>query len=185
MAESELIEHSKRGDSECFNKLVESYQRLVYTLALRMRGDGQAAEDASQDAFLLAWRKIGGFRGGSFKAWLLRITANICRDQLRKMKRHPQVSLDAMAVAPGPSFPVSESAEDHARRLGLSEEIGNGLLTLPWEQRLAVILCDVWGMSYEEMAHIMKCSLGTVKSRLSRGRAQLRDYLREMGTFPS
>jgi RNA polymerase sigma-70 factor (ECF subfamily) len=182
--ESELIEHSKQGDPECFNKLVETYQGLVYNLALRMLGDAQAAEDAAQDAFFSAWRKIGGFRGGNFKAWLLRITANICRDQLRKVKRHPTVSLDAMAVEPNSLSSLSQSTEDYARRLELSEEIGNGLLSLPWEQRLAIILCDVWGMNYEEMAQVMGCSLGTVKSRLSRGRAQLRDYLRERGTFP-
>ncbi|MCX6000000.1 MAG: RNA polymerase sigma factor, partial [Chloroflexi bacterium] len=164
--DGELVRKSKDGDLDSFNQLVESYQKLVYNIGLRMLGDSQAAEDACQDAFLSAWRNLAGFRGGNFKAWLLRIASNVCRDQLRKRKRHPTTSLDGLPFEPeGP--PSSESPEDRVLRLELRDEIQKGLSMLPHEQRLAVILCDVQGLSYEEASQVMGCSLGTVRSRLS------------------
>jgi RNA polymerase sigma-70 factor (ECF subfamily) len=178
--DSELIQWSKKGDLDSFNRLVESYQRAVYNLALQMLGDRQAAEDASQEAFFSAWRGIGAFRGGSFKAWMLRITANVCRDHLRKRK--PTSSLEELSI----EFEVSnstESPEDYALRLDMRAQIQRGLASLPSEQRLAVVLSDIQGLSYEEIAQVMGCSLGTVRSRLSRGRARLRDYLVQKGTF--
>jgi RNA polymerase sigma-70 factor (ECF subfamily) len=181
--ESQLIERSKSGDLDSFNTLVESYQRVVYNLALRMLGERQAAEDASQDAFLAAWRGIDRFRGGSFKAWLLRITSNTCRDQMRKLRRNPTSSLEAMPCEPE-TPPSTESPEEYVLRRELGEQIQRGLDNLPADQRLAVILCDMQGLTYEEIAKVMDCSLGTVRSRLSRGRARLRDYLVKMGTFP-
>jgi len=181
--EDELIRGSKEGDLGSFNKLVEIYQRMAYNLALRMLGDSHAAEDATQDAFLSAWRSIGSFRGGNFKAWLLRITANVCRDHLRKLKRRSFTSLEAMLLEPE-GLPSSESPEDYVLRREIGEQIQKGLASLPSEQRLAVILSDIQGLSYEEMSQVMDCSLGTVRSRLSRGRAQLRDYLVERELFP-
>jgi len=172
------------GDLDSFNQMVEMYQRQVYNLALRMLGNPEAAEDATQDAFFSAWRSISGFRGGKFRAWLLSITANICRDQLRKLKRHPSISLEALLPEPE-NLPSDESVEDYVLRRELGEEIQKGLASLPQEQRLAIILSDIQGLSYEEIAQIMDCSMGTVKSRLSRGRVQLRDYLSKKGTFPS
>jgi len=183
MDDSELVKLSKQGDLDSFNRLVESYQGAVYNLALRMLGNRQSAEDASQDAFVSAWRNIGKFRGGSFKAWLLSITANTCRDQLRKRKRNPTISIEELPVEPaGP--PSQELPEDYALRRELGEQIQRGLATLPSDQRLAVILSDIQGLSYEEIAQVMGCSLGTVRSRLSRGRARLRGYLAQSGTFP-
>ncbi|OGO05482.1 MAG: hypothetical protein A2Y91_04055 [Chloroflexi bacterium RBG_13_54_8] len=185
MDDSDLIKHSKEGDLDSFNRLVESYQGLVYNLALRMVGDRQTAEDASQDAFLSAWKNIGGFRGGrggSFRAWLLCIVANVCRDQLRKGKRNPTASLEALPVEPE-AMSSSESPEEYTLRREMMEQIQEGLAALSPEQRMAVILSDIQGFSYEEMSQAMKCSLGTVRSRLSRGRARLRDYLVQKGTF--
>jgi len=182
--EDDLIRGSKEGDLDSFNKLVEIYQRQAYNLALRMLGNSEAAADATQDAFFSAWRNISSFRGGKFKAWLLSITANVCRDQLRKLKRQPSVSLEALPLEPE-NLPSTESVEDYVLRRELGEEIQRGLDSLPREQRLAVILSDIQGLSYEEIAQAMGCSLGTVKSRLSRGRVQLRDYLSKKGTFPS
>jgi len=172
--EQELIQRSKQGDLDSFNRLVESYQGLVYNLALRMLGNSETAEDAAQDAFFSAWRRIGSFRGGNFRAWLLRITANVCRDQLRKLKHHHSTSLEALLIEPE-GLPSSESPEDYALRREVGEQIQKGLSGLPSEQRLAVVLSDIQGLSYEEIAQVMGCSLGTVRSRLSRGRAQLRD----------
>jgi len=181
--EDELIRGSKEGDLDSFNRLVESYQRMAYNLALRMLGHSHAAEDATQEAFFSAWRSIGSFRGGNFRAWLLRITANVCRDHLRKLKRHPLTSLDAMPLEPE-GLSSSESPEDYVLRREIGEHIQRGLASLPLEQRLTVILSDIQGLSYEEIAQVMGCSLGTVRSRLSRGRAQLRDYLVERELFP-
>lgn len=188
MDEDELIQRSKGGDLDCFNRLVEHYQGQVYNLALRMLGDAQSADDATQDAFFSAWRAVRRFRRGNFRAWLLRITANTCRDRLRTLKRHPTVSLDAMVVEPDLSSSTSkylEDPDDYVHRVELGEEIRNGLADLPPEQRLVVILSDIQGLSYEEIAQVAGCSLGTVKSRLSRGRSCLRDYLCQRGTFPT
>jgi len=181
--DQELIERSKQGDLDSFNWLVESYRGPVYNLALRMLGDSQGAEDAAQDAFISAWRHISSFKGGNFRAWLLRITANACRDQLRKLKHHHSTSLEALPIEPE-GLSSRESPEDYALRREVGEQIQKGLDSLSSEQRLAVVLSDIQGLSYEEIAQVMDCSLGTVKSRVSRGRAQLRDYLLERELFP-
>ncbi len=180
--DTELVEKSKRGDLDSFNQLVERYQRMAYNLALRMLADPAAAEDATQDALFSAWKNIKGLRGGNFRAWLLRITANACRDQLRRLKRRPVIPLESLPFEP-PAPPTSESPEDYVLRREVQAQIQEGLASLPSEQRLAVILCDIQGLSYEEIASVMKCSVGTVKSRISRGRGQLRDYLQRKGNF--
>ena len=175
MDESDLVRASQDGDLDSFNELVRLYQRMAYNLAFRMLGDSQAAEDATQEAFFSAWRNIRRFRGGSFKAWVMQITANACRDQMRRLRRRPVVPLESLAEdIPAPS---TESPEDCALRRETGEQIQRGLATLSHQQRVAIVLCDVQGLSYEEVAEVMKCSVGTVKSRISRGRAQLRDYL--------
>ena len=176
MEEDELIERSREGDVDCFNRLVERYQQEVYNLCLRMLGNAHAAEDASQDAFISAFKGMTKFRGGSLRAWLLRIAANACRDQLRLLRRRRTTSLDALPFelewdrhAPSP--------EEYALSRELGREIGTALSALPADQRLAVILRDIMGLEYEEIAQATGSSLGTVKSRLSRGRARLRNHL--------
>ena len=179
MDEHDLISRSKSGDVEAFNLLVEQYQRLVYNLALRMLGSAEAAEDASQDTFLSVYRAIGGFRGGSFKSWVLRIAANSCHDKLRVARRYRVVSLDTLMLDPDdlPESNNNESPEDYALRRELGRFLSEGLTHLPEDQRLVVVLSDVQGLSYEEVAQVAGCSLGTVKSRLNRGRTRLRDFL--------
>jgi RNA polymerase sigma-70 factor (ECF subfamily) len=183
MDEIELIRASQDGDLDSFNELVRRYQKLAYNVAFRMLGDTQAAEDATQEAFFSAWRNIRRFRGGSFKAWVLQITANASRDQLRRLKRRPVVPLESLPYDP-PSV-STESPEDYAIRKEIGEHVQRGLTTLSHEQRMAVILCDIQGLSYEEVAEAMGCSLGTVKSRLSRGRTHLRDYFVKMELIPT
>lgn len=185
-AEARHILASQKGDLDSFNKLVESHQRQVYNLALRMLGTAQAAEDVTQEAFLSAFRAIRGFRGGNFRAWLLRIAANACYDQLRRARRRSTISLEGLMADPAAAeLPAiaspGESPEDRLQRLELAQVISSCLMRLPTEQRLVVILCDVQGLSYEEAAQAAGCSLGTVKSRLSRGRAHMRDLLRQQG----
>jgi RNA polymerase sigma-70 factor (ECF subfamily) len=177
--DSALATRARTGDLAAFNALVETHQDAVYGLCLRMLASSHAAEDVTQDVFLAAYRRIDSYRGGVFRAWLLRIAANACTDELRRRRRRPQVSLDE---ATGDGSPLdlpdeSESPEESVLRGELSRYIQAGLMALPPDQRAAVVLCDVQGLSYEEVSAALHVSLGTVKSRLSRGRARLRDLL--------
>jgi RNA polymerase sigma factor (sigma-70 family) len=155
------------------------HQDVVYGLCLRMLASSHAAEDVTQDVFLSAYRRIDSFRGGVFRAWLLRIAANACTDELRRRKRRPQVSLDDSGEdgSPLPLVDESESPEESLLRGELSRYIQAGLMALPADQRTVVVLCDVQGLSYEEISEALSVSLGTVKSRLSRGRGRLRELL--------
>ena len=183
MDEKVLIDAARQGDVGSFNQLVLSYQSMAYNVAYRILSDGDAAADATQDAFLSAFKAIGKFRGGSFKAWLLRIVTNACYDQLRLKQRRPTASLDALLVLePAPIRSLTdpqESPEQYALRQELSGAIQVGIGTLPADQRVALILSDVQGLSYQEIAEATGVSLGTVKSRLSRARGKLRDFLLE------
>ena len=176
--ESHLIQRSQQGELDAFNQLVECYQRQVYNLALRMLSDESLAQDATQEAFISAYRAIGGFRGGNFRSWVLRITANACRDLLRAAKARRSISLDALELSPE-SLPTSreESPEDHTLRMELGREIQRGLKALSSNHRLVLVLIDIQGFSYEEAAQVTQTSVGTVKSRLSRARGQLKDLL--------
>jgi RNA polymerase sigma-70 factor (ECF subfamily) len=182
-----LATRARTGDLAAFNALVEIHQDVVYGLCLRMLASSHAAEDAAQDVFLAAYRRIDSYRGGVFRAWLLRIAANACTDELRRRQRRPQVSLDDVS-GDGSLLDLadeSESPEESLLRGELSRYIQDGLMALPPDQRAAVVLCDVQGLSYEEVSDALHVSLGTVKSRLSRGRARLRDLLlRERELLP-
>lgn len=183
MDEKALIDAARRGDVGSFNQLVLSYQSMAYNLAYRILSDRDAAADATQDAFLSAFKAMGKFRGGSFKAWLLRIVTNACYDQLRLKQRRPATSLDALLVLePAPVQSLTdpgESPEEYAVRQELRGAIQVGIGILPPEQRIALVLSDVQGLSYQEIAEVTGASLGTVKSRLSRARSKLRDFLLE------
>jgi len=182
--EKALIAAAKRGDTHSFNQLVYQYQDMVYNVAYRILGDADAAADASQDAFLSAYQAIAKFKGGSFKSWLLRIATNACYDQLRVLKRRPTSSLEAIYTDTDPSSHFvngRESPENHTMRRELSELLQRGIQTLPPDQRVTLVLSDVQGMNYSEIAEATSVSLGTVKSRLSRARARLRDYLLDEG----
>src|SRR5919204_5910825 len=128
MDERRMIRAAQRGDVPSFNQLVRAYQGLVYHTAYRVLGDADAAADATQDAFISAYKNIRAFRGGSFKAWLLRIVTNSCYDQLRAKQRKPTASLDALLVdpdnpAPGLGEAREESPHDHAERSELAHWI--------------------------------------------------------------
>jgi len=184
MDEKALIATAQRGETRAFNQLVLTYQSMVYNLAYRILGDAEAAADASQDTFLAAFRAIKKFRGGSFKAWLLRIATNACYDQLRYKQRRPTSPLEALLVEtdhPSSFTDPAEGPEDYALRQELGRAIQAGLNTLPPDQRVVLVLSDVQGLRYQEIAKVTRSSLGTVKSRLNRGRAKLRDYLLEQG----
>ncbi len=182
MDEKALILAAQTGEVAAFNQLVRTYQTLVYRTAYRVLGDGASAEDATQDALVSAYKHLRAYRGGSFKAWLLRIVTNACYDQLRVKQRRPTVSLDAMLIdpdnpAPGADRAAPDSPPELAERRELGEAIQRGLATLPPDQRVTLVLTDIEGFSYDEVAAATGANLGTVKSRLSRGRAALRDFL--------
>ena len=183
-AHSTLEVADRAGQRYCYNCLIEEHQTRAQNLAYRMMGDWAAAEDAVQEAFLSGYRAFKGFRGGNLTSWLLRIVANACRDMLRARKARPSLSLDAPSLNPDatdspPIDPPSpdESPEEYALRRELGQAIHRGLQSLSEERRLAAVLVDVQGFSYEEAAGIMNTSIGTVKSRLARSRGELRDYM--------
>ncbi len=179
--EDAWIEAAQGGDLEAFNQLVLAYQGQVYGLAYRLLGDAESAADVSQETFLAAFRHIRRFQRGSLRAWLLRIAANLCYDALRRQRARPTSPLailfarpDSAALHPLDSGPADP--EEYAERQELAADIQRALATLPPEQRLAVVLCDIEEFSYEEAARTVNTSLGTLKSRLSRGRARMREY---------
>lgn len=178
--EEELIDAAQNGSEAAFRELVDTYQSLLFNTAYRILSDQDAAADATQEALLSAYRALDSFRGGSFKAWMLRIVTNACYDQLRRKQRRPTSSLEALLVGPGVHHAFSDKSEDpegYVLRQDLGETIQRGLRTLSLDQRTAIVLSDVHGLSYPEIAEIAGVPVGTIKSRISRGRARLRDYL--------
>ncbi|MBE0690214.1 MAG: sigma-70 family RNA polymerase sigma factor [Anaerolineae bacterium] len=179
--EPALIARAKRGHVDAFNTLVLRYQDAAFTLAFRLMGDSAGAADMAQDAMIVAYRKLTTFRGGSFRAWLLRIVTNRCYDELRRTQRRPTVSLSGSANddAPEPlDLPDSNATpEEIALSHELQSAIQDCINALSADQRLVLVLCDIEGLSYEEIAAQSGNQLGTVKSRLSRARASVRDCL--------
>lgn len=183
--EQALIASAQRGNLDAFNELVLAYQDRVYNLAYRIMGDPASASDATQEAFISAFQNIEGFRGehpSSFKSWLMRIVSNACYDELRRRKRQPITSIEDFEIdeeANPALISEAEGPEEYAEREAMARAIETGIQTLPPDQRVTLVLADVQGYSYEEIAEATDAPLGTVKSRLARARAKLRDYLRE------
>jgi RNA polymerase sigma-70 factor (ECF subfamily) len=183
LLEEDLITRSQNGDIDAFEELVAKYERKVYAIAYRFMGNPEDAGDLTQEAFLKAYQSIKSFRQeASFSTWICRIVSNVCRDQLRKNKRQSQNSLDEDVwleegtvqkqlkdQRPTPDE-VYESKE-------LKEYLQGLINNLNPEYKMVVILRDIQGYSYEEIAQILDCSLGTVKSRLNRARKALRDQI--------
>jgi len=181
--EAHIIQQAQNGSLAAFNQLVLTYQGMAYNVAYRVIGNPDAAADACQDAFFKAYKAINQHKGGSFKSWLMRIVTNVCYDQIRYKSRRPATSLENMVEDSeehnSTLISEAERPEEYALRGELSELIQLGITKLPEEQRVVLVLNDVQGFSYQEIADIIGQPLGTVKSRLSRGRRRLRDYLRE------
>jgi RNA polymerase sigma-70 factor, ECF subfamily len=178
-----LIQAARGGDLDSFNRLVLAYQDLVYNQAFRMIGEAESADDASQNAFISAYNHLASFRGGSFKAWLLRIVTNACYDELRRRKRRPTIPLepldDAGEEVESPSWMVdpADHPEEQVQRLELQNAIQHCLDNLPDDFRSAVVMVDVQGLDYSEAAEAIGTPIGTIKSRLARARLRLRDCL--------
>lgn len=182
-----MIERARRGDLDAFNHLVLDYQSISYNVAYRILGNRDDAADATQDAFLSAFRAISGFRSGSSKSWILRIVTNACYDQLRWKQRRPTVRLDDLPLEADCSGYIQDLAwcpDKLLERRQLNRAIQAGILTLPPKQRIVLVLSDIHGLSYGEIAETIGIPTGTVRSRLSRGRTRLRTHLsRELGKF--
>ena len=189
MDEAELLRLAQRGDLDAFNRVVLEHQTRAFNVALRVLGDGEAAADATQEAFLSAYRNLRSYRGGSFRAWLLRIVTNACYDELRRRKRRPATSLEDLGPETEDGEPEVEawlaSTADGPERLSerteLVHAIQDCLDRLPDEFRIVAVLADVQGYGYDEVSSAIGKPLGTVKSRLARARARLRDCLQRHG----
>jgi RNA polymerase sigma-70 factor (ECF subfamily) len=192
MNEQTLIRAAQRGDLEAFNGLVSLYQDFLFRVAMNILGDEDVAGDATQQAFLSAFRNLRSFRGGSLRSWLSRITVNACYDELRRLARNKDIPLQvydqdgeeiessSWLADPGPS------PEEQAENSDLANAIRDSLGALPEHYRLAIQLVDIEGLSYEETATALNLPVGTVKSRLARARNALRLSLqRYPETLPS
>ena len=183
MDEIDLIQDSQQGDLDAFNRLILAYQDRVYNQAYRVLGESHAADDATQEAFISAYKNLRSFRGGSFRAWLLRIVTNACYDELRRRKRRPTTSLEPLdedgdeIESPRWISDPGELPEDNVVRAELSQAIQHCLDKLSTDFRVVVVLVDVQGMNYLEAASVVGKPLGTVKSRLARARNRMRECL--------
>ena len=186
-ADAELVTRSVKGDLSAFNHIVDRYQSQVYNVAARTLGSRVAAEDVTQETFISAYKAISSFRGGSLRAWLMRIARNQCYDHLRSIKRRPESSLEEAIEDTGFAQPASADSLPEKRALAaeLGRAISRAIRTLPLDQRITLLTIDVQGLSYEETAEALGVSIGTVKSRLSRARSKVRDLLaREAELLP-
>jgi RNA polymerase sigma-70 factor (ECF subfamily) len=185
--DQQLVQLVLDGDTQAFNDLVERHQSRAYNLCVRMLGDADAAADVAQDAFISAYKHLPSLRG-EFRPWLMRIVANGCRDVLRSKKRRPSVSLDlerddddtpAMQIAD-----TSDGPEAALMKSELQKTIAGALAEIPDDQREVIILSDIQGLSYQEIADMTGINIGTVKSRLNRARSRLRELLMAAELLP-
>lgn len=184
MDELALIARAKKGDLESFNSLVLKYQQQVFNLTLRMLNDEMEAEDASQNTFISAYRQIKSFRGGSFRAWLMRIAVNNCYDEFRRKKRKPTQPLTVVDDESGEEFDQPAWLQDAGRLpeqeieiRELEQAIQHCIDHLPDQFKSVAILVDVQGLPYQEASQVIHSPIGTIRSRLARARKQLQECL--------
>ena len=175
--ENEIISSVLKGNVNDFEKLVTAYEKNVYNIALRMVGDPDDAADMTQETFIKAYRALSSFRGDSkFSSWLYRIASNVCLDFLRSRSRHPQVSLSTVDEDDRATFELPDMRqnpeEQLMKKLGM-EAVRRGLEQLPEQQRQILVLRELGGLSYAELAHTLGLEEGTVKSRIFRARKRL------------
>ena len=187
--EATIIKQVLEGDVNAFEGLVKEYEKNVYNLALRMTGDPEDAADMAQDAFIKAYNSLGSFRGDSkFSVWLYRIVSNLCLDFLRSRKRRPTVSLSVENdEGEDMEFEIadeSQSPETLLEQKLTREAVRCGLDSLPPEQRQILLLREIQGLSYEEIAQVLELESGTVKSRIFRARKRLSAFLLREGNIP-
>ena len=169
--DDELVRRFRAGEADAFTALVQRHQQRVYSLCVRVLGDADAAADVAQDTFLRVLRKIDGFRGeAAFTTWLHRVAVNACYDELRRKQRRPMLHVaadDGREHEPGPPVP------DHADEVAGARDAAWALTRIPEEFRVALVLADVHDLAYEQIAQVLDVPIGTVKSRVHRGRLAL------------
>ncbi len=184
-----IVQQVLEGDTNAFEELVLEYEKKVYNVALRILGNSEDAADMTQEAFIKAFNSLSGFRGDSkFSVWLTRIVSNLCLDFLRSRSRRPTVSLSVeddegddvqLDIAD-----ISQSPELLLERSLTRESVRRGLKALPEDYREILLLREIQGLSYDEIAEALNIEVGTVKSRIFRGRKKLCDYLIKDGNIP-
>ena len=183
MNEQALIHDAQGGNLDAFNTLVLHYQDSVFNTALRILGDEDHAADAAQEAFISAFKSIASFRGGSFKGWLMRTVTNACYDELRRQKRRPTTPLEPDTDdgdemdSPRWLADTSMTPDQKAEANEVEHAIQHCLDNLPLEFKTVVVMADLQGMDYIEVATSIRVPLGTIKSRLARARMRLRECL--------
>jgi RNA polymerase sigma-70 factor (ECF subfamily) len=170
--DDDLVRRSLAGDAAAFGELVERHQTRVFNVALRVLGNADDAHDAAQDAFLTVFRKLSSFRGdAAFTTWMHRVTVNACYDILRKQRRQPVLRLasDEGHAPPDTGPPVPDHADETVGGI----DAARALAEIPEEYRIVLVLADVHDLPYEEIARVLDVPIGTVKSRVHRGRLAL------------
>ena len=185
--ESRLIKAARRGDEEAYEKLVVEHQKLVYNLALKITGSADDALDVSQDVFLKAYLNLKSFREDRrLSVWLYRLTHNACMDHIRKTRPKNVFSLTGDGDGDGEAYDVPDPSPlpaEEAERRELSRIVWEAIDKLPPDKREVLVMREISGMTYAEIASALKIEEGTVKSRLSRSRLALADILKSSGTF--
>jgi len=180
--EKELIQRAGRGDAYAFEQLMTAHESRMYAVALRMCGNREDAQDCLQEAMLRVYRSLTGFKGqSSFSTWVYRITMNSCLDELRRRKSRSAASLDAMLENGFAPSDEGDTPEESSLRSEQKRVIEKAIARLPEDMRSAIILRDIQGCSYDEIAKALGANVGTIKSRISRGREKLRAALSEHG----
>ena len=173
-----IVDAALGGDMRAFELLMEKHESKMYAVALRMCANREDAQDCLQDAMLRVYKALSSFKGqSSFSTWAYRITMNTCLDELRRKKIRQAASLDQMLEVGWSPVDEENSTERHADNQELKRNLSKAIQTLPEEMRAAVVLRDVQGFSYDEIASMLSTNVGTVKSRISRGREKLREIL--------
>ncbi len=173
-----LIKRAVKGDSDAFETLIRAHESRMYAVTLRMCGSREDAQDCLQEAMLRIYKAMDSFRGqSSFGTWVYRITMNTCLDELRRRKVRQSTSLDAMLETGWSPTDETNTPEKNSLRNEQRRSIEKAIATLPEDMRSAVVLRDIQGFSYEEIAQILSANVGTIKSRISRGREKLREAL--------
>lgn len=178
--EKKLIERAYGGDPSAFNRLMAQHENRMYAVALRMCANREDAQDCLQEAMLRVYRAIGSFKGQStFSTWVYRITMNTCLDELRRKKNRQNTSLDNLVDMGWSPTDGGAGPEKQALMHEMREKMHGAIRELPDDMRAAVVLRDIQGFSYDEIAQMLEINVGTIKSRISRGREKLREKLKE------
>ena len=173
-----LLRRACKGDVQAFEELMQSHESRIYAIALRMMGNREDAQDCAQEAMVRIYRAMSSFKSQSALAtWIYRITMNTCLDELRRRKARKVTSLDSLVDNGWSPTDTGDTPEEHGLRVEKQNALNQAIQSLPDDMRAAIILRDVKGYSYDEIASILDANVGTIKSRISRGREKLREIL--------